>query len=475
MSESSAPNLALLVAEASPAKDTGANNTDQLAHMHAHHTSDAKGCPAKPADDQSRASSVPRVMPQANYPGHPPAITPAAAGQSPALNSSPAGRYSPAPLTAGMVSPASGQQGLPGGAVAAHAQAGNMPAVGMASPSGYSGTRPMPGMAQRAGTAAPSAQRTPPRQPQQQQHQALSCPPMPGAGMGSPYGAGAGAGPAPHSAGQLGAAGMPAQHRPGAGMPSLSMSPTPPGAGGWVTTSRGSGTPLPFGSAGPMPPQQQGFPSPMQLSPGGYPAGLCTPGTASTAQTAGSLTHVHSVHSTAGSCGGSVPPSSTTPGSTTPKSASSATSGGQGSSAGSRSPADRSRLAALAAKNQTLFRSLEQLEAASAQVCAGRMELLRTSQIDRQQDACAALSTGSRGKYRTVASPFTIHALFLFIHSLQTPLLSEPLCCCFCSAPQKAEVAKKRAEAALKQQQSAQSSPAAAAAAGFHSSRQSPV
>lgn len=148
---------------------------------------------------------------------------------------------------------------------------------------------------------------------------------------------------------------------------------TPAGPGGWVNASRGGGTPPPFHYGAMNQQQQQQFISPglggfnnNNSSPGGMP-GMCTPATVSTTRT-GSLTHVQSVHSIAGSCGGSVPPtggqwgSSTTPGSSnTPRSASSATSGARPSSGGSRPALDTTVSVALIAK-------LDEMNAAAEQV-----------------------------------------------------------------------------------------------------------
>jgi hypothetical protein len=108
--------------------------------------------------------------------------------------------------------------------------------------------------------------------------------------------------------------------------------------------------------------QQQPFPSPPMLAPG-----LCTPNTASTAQTAGSLTHVQSVHSTAGSCGGPMQRIGSTPGCHTPMSASSANSDGAGSSSASRSPAPN-RSSRLREQQSMLLDNIDRLLSASKEV-----------------------------------------------------------------------------------------------------------
>lgn len=262
------------------------------------------------------------------------------ASRAPGPISSPAGTYSAKSSPNPVAPPGSTQRmALPGGA-----RPSSSPAPASTSPAvGYLGPQPVPSM-QRADTAGPQWTPQPHQQLQEQQH--MSCPPAAGAAACSPYGAGlATQGLAPHSAGQLGGAvpGMAMHHRGPEPIKALSP-PAPAGLGGWVNTSRGSNTPLPFGSASTpgMQHQQQPFPSPMLGGAGSSPlaAGMYTPGTASTAQTAGSLTHVHSVHSTAGSCGGpaATPGSSTMPGSTTPMSAGSATSGARSSAGAHRSP-----------------------------------------------------------------------------------------------------------------------------------------
>jgi hypothetical protein len=351
VSESSVPNLALLVAEASPAKDAGARAIDQLL--------------------SASAAKVPSDVKSPNgynepTPGHPAGPMsqhqPNSASRGTGPLSSPAGRYSPQTSPNPVAPRGTAERLVPGGFVAVPPGATSNAAGSAASPpAGYFARGPVPGSAQRAGPGAVPAQWTPQQQQQHlQQQQALSCPPM--AGAGSPYGARCPApGAAPHSAGALGAAapGMPAGHlRPAQqGMMQQGPTPAPAGPSGWVNTSRGSGTPLPFGSMGM---QQQPFASPM-LPSSPMMHGLCTPGTASTAQTGGSLTRVQSVHSTAGSCGGPAPPLSSTPGSTTPMSASSATS----NSGASRSPA---RTLQLQSKSEQLIERLGNLAEHTAEV-----------------------------------------------------------------------------------------------------------
>jgi hypothetical protein len=291
------------------------------------------------------------------------------ASRTPGPISSPAGAYSAKSSPNPVAPPGSTQRmALPGGA-----RPSSSPAPASISPAaGYLGPQPVPSM-QRAGTAGPHLTPQPHQQLQEQQQVVMSCPAAAGTAACSPYAAGVGPqGPAPHSAGQLGGAvpGMAMQHT---GLEPITGALTPPppaGLGGWVNTSRGSNTPLPFGSASTpgMQHQQQPFPSPMLGGAGSSPlaAGMYTPGTASTAQTAGSLTHVHSVHSTAGSCGGpaATPGSSTMPGSTTPMSAGSATSGARGSSCASRSPSKEQ----IISRQNLIMGHLSSLEAQKSEV-----------------------------------------------------------------------------------------------------------
>lgn len=320
VSESSAPNLALLVAEASPARDTvGVHNSDQ--HC----------APVLPGQALS-AVKLPSTTPQ-DKPMHLQPPTPVSPGQAKAFMmpkhpsagkvpqgqvSSPAGVYSPKGSPASTAPPGSvGPRVLPGGPVA-------VPVAG-ASPAAGAVTSASSGYHQQVPAAAP-AQWTPPLAARQQPL-AASCPPVHGAG--TPGGPAPAQGAMPQSAGQLGAAmGQASTAKPLAA--ELPQQPL-----GWVNTSRGSGTPMPFNPMSPLQVQQQQFAGPAGMPIPGSSAGQCTPGTGSTTRSGGSLTHVHSVHSIAGSCGGSVPPFGGNPGSTTPWSASSAASGAGGAS-GSR-------------------------------------------------------------------------------------------------------------------------------------------
>jgi len=324
-SESSAPNLALLVAEASPARDAAGSTGDQHTSLAASQGAGAVKLPGgKPLNSVSPGQAT-VLMPQ--Y---------ASAGKPQGQVGSPDARYSPK-CSPGAAS--SAPRLLPGGPVAMSVRASS-PST---SPnSGYLGPQPATSSAQRLANAAPGCW-TPQMQPGQHQ-QAVSCPPIPGPGAATPTSsAPAAAGLMPQSAGQLGG---PASDSAGVQqrVEKLSQETSTLKATvtelqqqlSWVNTSRGSGTPMPFNSMSP----QQLFASP-GLPAAGSPLalGLCTPATGSTTRSAGSLTHVQSVHSIAGSCGGSVPGFTGTPGSTTPMSVGSTASGAGGPSAGSDSPA----------------------------------------------------------------------------------------------------------------------------------------
>lgn len=324
-SESSAPNLALLVAEASPAKDAAGSTGDQ-------HTS------LSPSQDAGAVKLLGGKPLNPVSPGQTTVLMPqhVSAGKLQGQMGSPDARYSPK-RSPGAASTA--PRLLPGGPVAMSVRASSP----SASPnSGYLGPQPATSGVQRPANAAPGCW-TPQMQPGQHQ-QAVSCPPIPGPGAATPTSsAPAAAGLMPQSAGQLGGA-APGSAAVQRRVEELSQETSTLKTTvtelqqqlSWVNTSRGSGTPMPFNGMSP----QQLFASP-GLPGAGSPlaSGLCTPATGSTTRSAGSLTHVQSVNSIAGSCGGSVPGFTGTPGSTTPMSVGSTASGAGGPSAGSGSPA----------------------------------------------------------------------------------------------------------------------------------------